>query len=295
MNRGFTLIEISIVLVIIGLITGGILVGQDLIAAATVRAQITQMEKYNAAVNTFRGKYGYLPGDIPDPTATQYGFNPRGPFPGEGDGNGVIQGLDNSNATANFDNQVGSGESVAFWVDLSTSRLIPDGLNIGAPTLVGSAYTATLPLVGLYLPAAKIGAGNYVYVWSGGYTPMSGMHQGDGRNYFGLSAVNTLFDGEANATATIRVVQAYNIDIKIDDGLPQLGRVQAAYFDNTGGDPELQWAGTGGAHCIAGGTTWSKSATSCFDNNGSPGVVTNYSISQNNGTGLNCALSFRFQ
>ena len=49
MKRGFTLIELSIVLVIIGLIVGGILVGQDLINAAAIRAQIAQVEKYQTA------------------------------------------------------------------------------------------------------------------------------------------------------------------------------------------------------------------------------------------------------
>ena len=73
-NSGFTLIELSIVLVIIGLIVGGVLVGQNLIAAATVRAQITQIEKYNQAVNTFYGKYQALPGDMNVATASQYGF-----------------------------------------------------------------------------------------------------------------------------------------------------------------------------------------------------------------------------
>jgi len=51
---GFTLVELSIVLVIIGLIAGGILVGQDMIEAATVRAQISQIEKYETAANAFR-------------------------------------------------------------------------------------------------------------------------------------------------------------------------------------------------------------------------------------------------
>src|ERR1017187_10122680 len=88
MKAGFTLVELSIVLVIIGLIIGGVLVGRDLISAAEVRAQISQIEKYQTAVNTFRDKYGYLPGDIPEPTASQYGFAARATDQGEGDGNG---------------------------------------------------------------------------------------------------------------------------------------------------------------------------------------------------------------
>src|SRR6266852_226786 len=63
-ERGFTLIELSIVLVIIGLIVGGILVGQDLIKAAQLRATITQLERYDATVNTFRTKFNGLPGDL---------------------------------------------------------------------------------------------------------------------------------------------------------------------------------------------------------------------------------------
>ena len=55
--KGFTLIELSIVLVIIGLIVGGVLVGQDLIYAAKVRAQATQFERLKTAVYTFQGKY----------------------------------------------------------------------------------------------------------------------------------------------------------------------------------------------------------------------------------------------
>ena len=78
MHRGgFTLIELSIVLVIIGLLAGGVLVGRDLIAAAALRSQITQIEKYNAAANTFRAKYGFLPGDLPANQAAALGFATR--------------------------------------------------------------------------------------------------------------------------------------------------------------------------------------------------------------------------
>src|ERR1700709_989380 len=85
-RRGFTLIELSIVLVIIGLIVGGVLVGRDLINAAQLRAAISQIERYQTAVNTFRAKYGAIPGDMPDPAAMSCGFQARGTFPGEGDG-----------------------------------------------------------------------------------------------------------------------------------------------------------------------------------------------------------------
>ena len=51
-KSGFTLIELSIVLVIIGLIIGGILVGRDLINASAIRAQISQIDKYQQAANT---------------------------------------------------------------------------------------------------------------------------------------------------------------------------------------------------------------------------------------------------
>src|ERR1700691_726671 len=101
-QSGFTLIELSIVLVIIGLIVGGVLVGQDLIRAAEVRATISQIEKYNTAVNTFRGKYNNsIPGDMNSANASTFGFAARGAFAGEGDGNGVIEGISANAASDN--------------------------------------------------------------------------------------------------------------------------------------------------------------------------------------------------
>lgn len=76
-KQGFTLIEMSVVLVIIGLIVGGVLAGRSLIEQACERAQITQIERYRTATNTFYGKYNALPGDLTKADASLFGFFTR--------------------------------------------------------------------------------------------------------------------------------------------------------------------------------------------------------------------------
>jgi len=317
-NSGFTLIELSIVLVIIGLLVGGVLVGQDLISAAAVRAQISQIEKYQTAVNTFRVKYGYLPGDIPDPTASAFGFYARGGgAQAEGDGNGLIEGQ-NGNVTPGV--SVFCGEAQLFWTDLSQANMI-DGGGYSASNLTCGNFTVTPSQVANYLPAAKIGQGNFVFVWSGGWLEIGNYNFGtsqDRYNYFGLSAVIGSsgvpgFGGIPFSNVSISAAQAYAIDSKIDDGLPQTGRVLAMY-PALGTNFDGGWA-AGGTNITAQGVqAWGDYSTvnggpvtnpgnigdgtaagpySCFD--GSAGLPEKYSMEINHGSGQNCALSFRFQ
>lgn len=120
-TSGFTLIELSIVLVIIGLIVGGILTGRDLVSAAAMRSQIAQIERYHQASTTFREKYGYLPGDVAAVEAQRFGFAARGPYAGQGDGNGIIEGINNNAANQNYGVRLNAGETALFWRDLSSS------------------------------------------------------------------------------------------------------------------------------------------------------------------------------
>jgi prepilin-type N-terminal cleavage/methylation domain-containing protein len=68
-QQGFTLIEIAIVLVIIGLLLGGVLKGQELINAARVRNIASQLDGVKIAYLGFQDRFRVLPGDMPDAVA----------------------------------------------------------------------------------------------------------------------------------------------------------------------------------------------------------------------------------
>jgi len=84
-NKGFTLVELAIVLVIIGIILGAVLKGQELIYNAKVKRVQSQIKEFISAFYTYYDKYGYYPGD--DPTAsTKFSGAPNG------NGNGLVEG-----------------------------------------------------------------------------------------------------------------------------------------------------------------------------------------------------------
>ena len=65
----FSLVELSIVLVILGLLVGGVLSGQSLIRAAELRSVTTEYSRYTTAISSFRDKYFALPGDMSNATS----------------------------------------------------------------------------------------------------------------------------------------------------------------------------------------------------------------------------------
>lgn len=68
-QRGFTLIELAVVIVIIGLLLGGVLLGRDLIRGSEINEVISEAERYQSAVVNFQDIHFSLPGDMPDATA----------------------------------------------------------------------------------------------------------------------------------------------------------------------------------------------------------------------------------
>jgi hypothetical protein len=204
------------------------------------------------AVNTFRGKCGYLPGDIKDPDVSSFGFKPRGLYHGEGDGNGVLEGVNADGVGYNHGPIQRAGETVMFWVDLSQADLI-DGTFNTATRNIPVTSDVTGAALNEWFPQAKMGQGNYLYVYGGGVACCVSAGGGNGINYFGLSAVtdNSVSCGQClQSNTTITPAQAFAIDTKMDDAYPQSGSVTAMYVSNT-----VSWAGLAPGAAAWGGTS----------------------------------------
>ncbi len=286
-THAFTLIELSVVLVIIGLIVGGILTGRDLIASAAIRSQISQIERLQAATHTFVGKYGYLPGDMPVEVSTRFKFPERIYSTDHGNGNGFIE-------IGGMGSGVFGFETSLFWSDLAFSRLVEGSYKIvdGYQNNNDSAF--------IYYPRAAFGSDNSIAAWCCGVTDGDPSSRGvgyDNFNYFSIQHGSQL---NSTSTPYMSVKSTYDLDKKVDDGLPQSGRVIAAYRWSAfpGCCISVAWAGTNTTSPTnSQPTTAATPATSstCYDNGNASGAVQQYSLSQNNGAGVNCGLSFKLQ
>ncbi len=135
-QRGFTLIEIAIVLVIIGLLLGGVLKGQELITSARVRNLIAQQDGTKAAYFGFVDRFRSLPGDYAQAVAN---INGTAAF---GNGNGQVE------AAATPVNSSVATEDIAVWDHLSKSGFITGSYahaaTYTAATAAVNPYTAFL-------------------------------------------------------------------------------------------------------------------------------------------------------
>ena len=254
-QAGFTLVELSIVLVIIGLIVGGVLVGQDMIKAAEIRATVSQLEEYNSAVNTFRDKFGALPGDMGQAKALQFGFIDGGNRAANGtDQDGRLEcNTAACNSAVDFGNEV-----PCFWADLSQARMLPRVYDTTDSDVGGGAAGPITPggAAGQdafeYMPEAELGRGNFITVANE-----------QGINHFYIGGITSIdeSDGQYTWQDAMTPQEAFNIDDKIDDGAATTGVVQPFEGIGTTGAAVTQGDVASG-ECVNDGTTTAANADS---------------------------------
>ena len=187
-QAGFSLIELAIVLVILGLLIGGILKGKDLIEGARLNRVISQLHEYQLATSTFYDKYGALPGDF-DKASSFIKSGLR-----NGNGNGVIEGA----------GLAPGSEAFAFWSHLAHANLI------GSP---GAPEEENLGEFGKGAPQSSLG---------GGFTV-----EHNPRGLTGLWFILGSKQGEHGDGALLTPAQAMSLDKKMDNGYPTSGKIRA--------------------------------------------------------------------
>lgn len=223
-KRGFSLVELSIVLVILGLLTGGILAGRSLIRAAELRAISTEYQRFAAAANSFRDQYLSIPGDMNTATrfwgkysANAWCLSNSGAAitsPGTCDGNG-----DGELTTAGNANE--SGERFQFWKQLALAGLIE-----GTYTGLAGSGGANSGVAGTNNPPSKLtNAG-----WGANHYNTNGDANNFAQNYGNHFVFGADQAGNYNQTAAILTPEElWGIDTKLDDGKPGTGSVIVIY------------------------------------------------------------------
>lgn len=134
-QSGFTLVEIAIVLVIIGLLLGGVLKGTELIENSKVKRAVSELNGITAALYSYQDRFQHLPGDDGPNLATLTARG--GPWSGvtaAGNNNGVLV----ATAAATFNP---AAESLGFWQHLKAAGFIAgDPADTGITALPRNAF-----------------------------------------------------------------------------------------------------------------------------------------------------------
>lgn len=224
-RNGFTLVELAISLMVIGLLIGGVLKGQELIENARLTRAVKNISDYNAAVMIFYSSYDALPGDMAQtnrlPNCTE------DPCQIPGNDNDRIGDLNVNIISGTYP------ERVTVWVHLQYAGLINNA------NLQGTHRNDVSPRSPWGGPTWLRERNNF--------------HNNDRFHYytFGDQDVST-----PNGIALLSLNRTKQIDIKLDDGKPSTGRVQIFLDSNSStgcyDTTTLEYTQTGNITCFSG-------------------------------------------
>jgi prepilin-type N-terminal cleavage/methylation domain-containing protein len=209
-KQAFSLVELSIVLVILGLLIGGILSGQSLIRAAELRSVSTDYLRYVTAIQTFRDKYFNLPGDMTNAAAFW-------PSAVNGNGDGRISLFPDS-----------TNEKWEAWKQMAFAGLVE-----GTYTGTGGRDAQ----IGINTPKSRISNAGWTLVYWNGYTDVNDFNPTTNTSVFS----NVLFFGTKHEGGgccetympALTPAEAWSVDTKVDDGKPTYGKVRLTSIYST--------------------------------------------------------------
>ena len=218
LRAAFTLLELSIVLVIMGLLIGGVFAGQSLVHNAQINAFLSESNRYQTAFQAFREQYQALPGDMTNATTVW------GTAGGTGSDIACQNTVSVTSATCNGNGNglistsvVSQDEMVRAWQHLANAKII-EGSYIGV-------YLPGGWQAGINIPTSKYGSTTSWGVLESDAWPTAGDVNWFAADYGGGNNLTTHFTG-----STISGKDAWSVDKKIDDARPAQGNVVAGFW-----------------------------------------------------------------
>lgn len=236
-QHGFTLMELSIVLVVAGILVGAILGGQHLLHTMRLSKVMEQKQSYESTLMLFNERYRALPGDMPNATdywgAVSSGDGCLSPnvSPYGTSGNGIGAGTGSETCNGDGDDKIGdwdlpdlTHEMFRAWQHLYNAGMVPRSY-----TGVSGSNTSHHHMdaeVNVNIPAGPFNASGWNIMRLGNYT----LDTGTGNPFFNRSYGNVLLlgterDGYPPMNPVLTPAEARSLDAKSDDALPASGLI----------------------------------------------------------------------
>ncbi len=230
-RKAFSLIELSIVLIIIGLLVAGVTGGASLIKNAELRGIASEARGYQTAVNSFFAKYSGLPGDFQTAIGAQTGT-------ATGNGDGLISFI------APITGPASKMEGNIAWQVLKNDNFVSDPFTPATADATSTTSWTTALTGGTNLPASKSKNGAWAFdnitvatvaqnvvILFGGSTTAGVGTLTSGAAYSMISTPTVALTAATSASslgnAQLLTTDAFSIDTKVDDGIANAGKVSS--------------------------------------------------------------------